>query len=118
MIRVRVGGNEGERPIACVNKPPPHVHANCQFVVCSRADLGLHGKGPAVTAVALYAARDLEPGEGARVDELRMCAPNPIDGLCCVRASLSAGVAELFVHYGDDKARNYVCGLPPRAWPS
>ena len=60
-----------------IQEPPPGTAANCHFIFYSKAgEIGAPGtKSKAIAHVAVHAARDLEPGE------------------------------ELFVHYGDAKAR-------------
>ena len=67
-----------------IQEPPINTEANCVFVYFSKAkEIGAQRpKGKRVSAVAVYAARDLRPGE------------------------------ELFVHYGSSKARDYNVGEP------
>jgi hypothetical protein len=67
-----------------VQEPPEGVTANCAFIFFSKAgQVGAPmAKSASIALVALYAARDLAPGE------------------------------ELFAHYGDDKNRSYEVGAP------
>ena len=78
--------NLADFKMMAVQEPPPGKEGNCQFIFFGRAgDIGAPMcKSRAVALVALYATRDLEPGE------------------------------ELFVHYGEDKRRSYCVGLPGR----
>ena len=79
--------NLADFKMMAVQEPPPGTEANCQFVYFSQAGQinAPLPKSRGVSLVALYATRDLEPGE------------------------------ELFALYGKDKARNYKVGLPGAA---
>ena len=66
-----------------VQEPPPGVTANCVFIFFSKAgQIGASPSSRSIALVALYAARDLAPGE------------------------------ELFAHYGNSKNRSYDVGNP------
>lgn len=70
-------------PMAAVQEPPQHRQANCTFMAFYKpSDIGIIRQPGSIAFVALYAARDLAAGE------------------------------ELFVHYGNDKNRDYPVGLP------
>jgi len=85
----KMSGSDGKPDLAkcamlAIQEPPAGGQANCVFFAFYAArDIGVAGPGGRpIASVAVYAARDLLPGE------------------------------ELFVHYGDGKARDYDVGEP------
>jgi len=84
VVRQKTYPNLADFKMMALQEPPAGKEANCQFMYFSRADEinAPIAKSRAVSLVAVYTTREIEPGE------------------------------ELFVYYGAAKARDYDVGSP------